>query len=202
MVSQEHPETRVSRWVNRPEIIELGNRRYLVRDLSVVRERRALSWLGLMLVFASMLVFVVWGPQLLQRSLEAAAVFAVGVLGAVIAWRVPRWTVRRTLLELDMSNRMMGFPIALTNGSGAKSHVISIDDVDVLLFGLRQAPIEPGNPRSVEVDAFALYIRLHDGSLYPVIEACRDQGSTFAVAQFLRDFLDVHLKQVGRGWRE
>ena len=187
--------------VRRPTILELAPRVFRITDTRFEPVGTDVRSVGLALIVISVGLLVFLDLNLSVDPTMPSASILLGILGLVIVRKAPLARRRTTLLDLNLSQGVFSAPVKTTNGSGASIVEYGVDDVDELLFAMRDAPMYPDNPKSITVHAFALYIRVFDGDLIPVVEACVDKDRTFKVATFLAEAFDVGIKQVGKGWR-
>jgi hypothetical protein len=157
---------------------------------------------GLFVIGAAIAAFLILDLDFIHDPTLGVIVVAAAVLGGLVVARAPLRRQIDTLLDVDLSAGLIITTQPSHNGSGRGFVTHDVDEVDELLYALREAPIDPSKPGSVKVDAFALYIRLFSGELIPVVEACVDDARTFDVAKFLSEAFDVGIKQVGKGWRD
>lgn len=187
--------------IKRLALVKIRPRYYRVTQARRVPKGRDYRTLGLVLIALSIALLILVDFDFSSDPLIALAFLTIGVLGVVVIIRSPRLERIRTLLDVDLSEGVLITPQKTTNGSGRKRREIGIDEVDELLYAMREVPVDESNPRSVSVDAFAVYIRTFDGEVIGVVDACLDHDTSFRVARSLASMLNVGVKQVGKGWK-
>ena len=80
----------------------------------------------------------------------------------------------------------------------SESSTIAFDDVHEVLFAIRDVPT--GRGRAL-VEGAAVFIRLYDGTVWPVIPATLAKREAYPIALGIAQRLGVGVKQVGSGWR-
>lgn len=180
----------------------MNPRQYRIVDTRFVPIGQDWRWGGMAMVIISIAFFFFMDIDFNLDPLLPSMAVGLGIFGVLVVVRAPLIRVREKLLELDLSAGVFHGTTKSTNGSGSGFVEWDVDEVDELLFAMREVPLGSTLPKDVSIDGFALYVRMLDGNLIPVVEACFDQDRTFKTARFLSEAFDVGIKQVGKGWRE
>jgi len=103
----------------------------------------------------------------------------------------------RPLLWLEGMDQWVRVREAPWQDSLASSAPIPFEEIDELLFAVRKVRT-PGT--STRVDAFGVFLRLRDGTVWPVIPSTQDREGAYRVAMGVARRVGVGVKQVGQGW--
>ncbi len=77
---------------------------------------------------------------------------------------------------------------------------IYFEDVDQVLFAMTRHPLLTRG-RSALVDAFAVHVRLYDGTVATAVPPALSKESAFRAAVIISNRVGCMVKQVGIGWR-
>ena len=198
---QPTPEPPVSRIVRRPTVLELKPRRFRIVDSHFVPIGQDMRWAGFALMIISIALFLFLDININFDPMLPMTIFGMGLVGILIVVKAPLRLVRDPLLDLNLSEGTFHGRTRSSNGSGSGFVEWEVAEVDELLFAMRDVPVHSRLTRGVSVDGFAVYVRMAEGDLVPVVEGCFDHARTFRVAKFLSEAFDVGIKQVGKGWR-
>ncbi|MBN1946606.1 MAG: hypothetical protein JW797_13105 [Bradymonadales bacterium] len=187
--------------VKRLALIKIRSRAYRLTQARDVEQGSIQRYLGLLLIVVCILLLVLMKVDFGREPLVALAVLTVGGLGIFLLLRSERRLQVNTLLEVDLSRGVLVTPQKSTNGSGQTRREIEVREVSELLYAIRSVPLDGSRTRPASVDAFAVSIRLLDGEVIGVVDACLDHDSSFRVARSLANLLNVGVKQVGKGWK-
>lgn len=81
----------------------------------------------------------------------------------------------------------------------AESPEIAMDEVVEVLYALR-AVLLPGGARTSDVEGAGVFLRLEDGTVWPVVPSTLDQETAYRTALGIAHRIGVGVKQVGAGW--
>lgn len=123
---------------------------------------------------------------------------AVG-LGLVMLKGRPR-TEREDvpLLWMNASLGMLRVRESGAQRSLAPSSNIGFDEVHEVLYALREVPAAGGR---AQVEGAAVFVRLRDGVVWPIIPATLAKREAYQIALGVAQRIGVGVKQVGAGWR-
>lgn len=188
---EEHVE---SLWSN-----QNGGTRMVVRASNVRLEGRHWDWLGYaMLLLVSWLVIagypaeLSWGAEWLSNAL----LFGVGLILAVRG-RPTRHASKHVVLDIDVENQRLWIrqhpdDVPLEGEPG-----VEVWRAAEVLFARRRVTLPDVG---VQTDMAGVFLRLDDGTVWPVASGVRDHSTAFTTARAIARFLRVPLKQVGWGW--
>lgn len=171
----------------------------------VVLDRRAheagIPWhyVGLVLLTLAGVSFAVALGGEALRDLTVLALFVAAVGLGTALWLRGRPRLRREeigLLWLNTHLRLLRVREAANQQRLSESASIDFEDVREVLYSVRPVRMD-----RVSVDGAAVFLRLDDGTVWPVIPASHDKEASYRVATTLSRTLGVRVKQVGAGWR-
>jgi hypothetical protein len=188
---EEHYE---SLWSN-----QNGSMRMIVRASSVRTEGRHWDWLGYaMLLLVSWLVIagypteLSWGAEWLSNAL----LFGVGMILAVRG-RPIRHASKTVVLDVDVENQRLWIRQHPDDVPMEGEPGLEVWRAAEVLFARRRITLPDVG---IQTDMAGVFLRLDDGTVWPVASGVRDHSTAFTTARAIARFLRVPLKQVGWGW--
>ncbi|MCB9531086.1 MAG: hypothetical protein H6698_01555 [Myxococcales bacterium] len=187
--------------VERPIALEPRPRTLLIVDRRESERGRPLHRVG----WAIVALVVGWlayvGTGVLDDLGVMTAAFAVLVVGLILVRRGrPVVETREVpLLWMNSSLRVLRLRESAEQADLMQSSTIPFEEVREVLYATRNVPL-PGDAGGASVDAAAVFLRLWDGTVWPVISSTLAKGPAFAVATGVAIRLNVGVKQVGAGW--
>lgn len=190
--------------IESPIAIEPKPRTLYILDRRSEESGRPWHMLGwtIVVVGAAVLALVSGGGFFRDFGAMAAALMVGAV--AVLLIRRGRPHVHHVevpLLWLDGGLRMLRVREHPEQRDLLVSSNISFDDVYQVLFAQRSFQI-PGARTAGRVDGAAVFLRLRDGAVWPVVPATLAKNEAYNIALGVAQRIGVGVKQVGSGWSD
>ncbi|MFT6399574.1 MAG: hypothetical protein ACJAYU_004343 [Bradymonadia bacterium] len=188
--------------IDNPIAIEPKPRTLLIIDQRTVERGRPWHILGAtMLLLGVVFLTVMSGRGIMRDFGVMTAVFAYSAMAVLL---ILRGHPQRVLREVPLLWLSAGLGVVrvrehpdqeiLTTSSN-----IDFDDIDEVLFAQRL--FRPNTSRA-EVAGAAVFLRLFDGSVWPVIPATMATREAYNIALGVAQRIGVGVKQVGTGWAD
>ena len=134
-----------------------------------------------------------WAGWLTGAALVAAALFLiVRARPRAVRDDVP-------LIWIDGMRRVLRVREHPDQREISESPEIEMDDVIEVLYELRSVQL-PGGARTSDVEGAGVFLRLVDGTVWPVVPSTLDQETAYRTALGIAHRIGVGVKQVGAGW--
>lgn len=176
-----------------------GGTRMVVRAIDTRLEGRRWDWLGYAcLLFVAWLMVagypadLSWGAEWLGN----AFLFGVGLVLAVRG-RPTRHSSRKVVLDVDTEKQQLWVRQHPDDAGMHEEQAIELWRAAEVLFARRRVVLSNAG---VPSDVAGVFLRLHDGAVWPVASGVRDHSTAFTSARAIARFLRIPLKQVGWGW--
>ncbi|MDX9723268.1 MAG: hypothetical protein RBU37_21125 [Myxococcota bacterium] len=195
--------------VEEPRISHEPDGGYIVWDISLRRPRLDTRFLGWLLLGATAGIVLydirAWKVASTWEYLLPLSSALVGVLLVRFAARPQRF--ERALLRLGplrtielgegelRRNVMRPSSLELCSAQGPRA--VPIEELTHVVFGLIDVPW-PGR-EGVQVEAFALYFALRDGTPLPIIDGTTQRIEAFRIGEQLSGLLGIPLITLGKG---
>lgn len=190
--------------IESPIAVEPKPRTLVILDRRQQEKGRPWHILGMALLVLLVAALTILSGRGFFRELGAmTAVFAVAALsvGLIIKGRPRTVRFEVPLLWMDSSLglfRLREHPEQETLNSSSN---LSFDEAREVLFAQRSFRL-PGARDAARVDGAAVFIRLWDGAVWPVIPATLAKREAYNIALGIAQRLRVGVKQVGAGWSD
>lgn len=177
-----------------------GGTRMVVRASDTKSEGRRWDWLGYLclllvawLMLAGYPAELTWGAEWLGNSV----LFGVGLVLA-LRGRPIRHASRRVVLDVDVEKQRLWIRQHPDDTQvEEEDQAIELGRAAEVLFARRRVVV---SGVGVPSDVAGVFLRLHDGAVWPVASGVRDHSTAFTSARAISRFLRIPLKQVGWGW--
>lgn len=194
-VAFEDPIRQPVAYAPRPQMLLVADRR---------RTERGIPWpaVGMGMLAVTFVVLFVWLDGVALRDLGVAAGVAAAMGLSFALMRRGRQRVDLSevpLLWLHTGLRVLRVRQSPTQQRLSEAPNVSFDEVREVLFALRQAPAQPGGP---ELESAAVFLRLVDGAVWPVIPSTLAKDDAYRIAVGVGQRVGVRVKQVGQGWSD
>ncbi|MCA9562656.1 MAG: hypothetical protein KC561_04160 [Myxococcales bacterium] len=197
------PDPVPDRPVRRPAVFRVRPRLYRIVDARYVPVgQQDMRNAGMACVLIALGLFLFLDIDFIHNPIVPAFLGALAVLGVAFIVRAPLRLASTLLCEVDLAAEKLRFPQVSSNGIGPHVNEYDLLDVHRLLFARRDIPVANRRSGDVKINGYAVFLRMGDDELVPIIEASFDQDRTYYVAQFLSEALNLTIKQVGKGWSD
>ena len=191
-------------YIERPIALEPKPMTLVVRDVRTREEGRAWHVLGMALLVVEAMALTVLSGRGLFRDFGAMTVaFFVAALGflLVVKGRPRTSTTEVPLLWVNSALELLRVREHPEQEDLRTSSNIAFDSVDEVLYAQRDFRL-PGSRSAGRVDGAAVFLRLRDGAVWPIIPATLAKRETYNIALGIAQRLGVGVKQVGLGWAD
>lgn len=191
-------------YIESPIAIEPKPRTLLILDRREREEGRPWHVLGMALLVVLVAALTVMAGRGAFRDYGAMtlafAFAAVGVL-LIVKGRPRRTGFEVPLLWMDSNLALLRVREHPEQEELTTSSNIAYEDVREVLFAQRLFRL-PGARESARVDGAAVFVRLWDGAVWPLIPATLAKREAYNIALGVAQRLNVGVKQVGSGWSD
>lgn len=189
--------------VERPVAYKPAPRRLMVvdqrRDSRVEALRYAAVATPLILVFGAALLF--GRTPALTSSWFAVAVLATVAVAVFVRRNVRPSSEAVPLAWVDAARAELRVREYPGQDGLSESTPIDFGEVEQILFATRRIPSAAAHQRG-GIEAAGVFVRLWDGTVWPIIPATLDRERAFSIAGRVATLVGVGVKQVGAGWSD
>lgn len=188
--------------IERPIAVEPKPRTLLILDQRTIEQGRPWHVLGTSMILVGIVFLTLMSGRGIMRDFGVmTGVFAYAAVSVLLVFRGrPRRFMREIpLLWLSSTLGVVRVREHPDQDILTTSSNIDFDDVDEVLFAQRK--FRPGSSRA-EVAGAAVFLRLFDGAVWPVIPATLATREAYNIALGLAQRIGVGVKQVGTGWSD
>lgn len=188
--------------VERPTVVEPRQRALYVFDRRASRPSVALRAWGVGILVASVVGWLVFTNA---RPIEGVTSWIVAalVLGVaavlIVRGRPASRDADVPLAWIDSTSGMLRVREYPGQSALTDSTSIPFEDVDEVLFSVRAVPVPHGRA-DARVEGAAVFVRLLDGAVWPIIPATHARQEAYSIAAGVAARIGVGVKQVGSGW--
>lgn len=184
-----------------PVAWEPAARTLVVADRSVERTSGIATVAGVALLVLAVVLYLVADVGQLRDPIEVLV--ALATIGSattlIVRGRRPGRVRNHGLAWVSQPLQQLRLRQFAEQTDLFESPPIPIEDVRQVLYSLRSVEL-PAARRGTRVEAAGVFVRLVDGSVWPVMSGTLQTESAYRIAQGLATRLGVTVKQVGRGW--
>lgn len=190
--------------IEQPVVLEPKPRTLVLIDRRHREHGRPWHVLGIgMLILLVGMLTILSGRGLSRDFGAMTVVFAVAAVAIVL---IVRGRPKRTLHEiplawLDSNLRLLRVREHPEQEELTTSSNIAFDEVREVLYAQRRFQV-PGAREDGRVDGAALFLRLWDGAVWPLIPATLARQDAYTIALGIAQRIGVGVKQVGAGWSD
>jgi hypothetical protein len=188
--------------IERPIAVEPKPRTLLILDQRTIEEGRPWHILGTSMILVGIVFITLMSGRGIMRDFSVmTGVFAYSAFAVLLVFRGrPRRFLREIpLLWLSSTLGIVRVREHPDQDILTTSSNIDFDDIDEVLFAQRK--FRPLGSRA-EVAGAAVFLRLFDGAVWPVIPATLATREAYNIALGLAQRIGVGVKQVGTGWSD
>lgn len=190
--------------IDEPVALEPKPRTLLILDKRSREQGRPLHLLGIaLLVVLVAAVTVLSGRGVFHDYGAMTLAFAVAAVGVLLIVRGrPRKSVAEVpLLWMDSNLGLLRVREHPEQQALTESSNIAFEQVREVLYASRSFRL-PGAREAGRVDGAAVFLRLWDGAVWPVIPATLSKRESYNIALGIAQRVGVGVKQVGAGWSD